>query len=108
MDYRGATGCLVHITGGPDLSLKEADEIASSLTYELSPHANVIWGARIEEEYEGMVRVMAVMTGVESAQILGQDAHMERVPIHTGRIKETGNPIEVGYNTPRSIIDQIR
>ena len=108
VDYRGATGCLVHITGGPDLSLKEADEIASSLTYELSPHANVIWGARIEEEYEGMVRVMAVMTGVESAQILGQDAHMERVPISSGRIKEKGNSIEVGYNKPRSIIDQIR
>ncbi len=108
VDYRGATGCLVHITGGPDLSLKEADEIASSLTYELSPHANVIWGARIEEEYEGMVRVMAVMTGVESAQILGQDAHIERVPIHTGRIKERGSPIEVGSNKPRPIIEYIR
>jgi len=57
VDYRGATGCLVHITGGPDLTLKEAEEIASSLTYELGPHANVIWGARIEEEYEGGVRV---------------------------------------------------
>ncbi len=67
VDYRGATGCLVHITGGPDLTLKEAEEIASSLTYELSPHANVIWGARIAEEYEGGVRVMAIMTGVESA-----------------------------------------
>ena len=108
VDYRGATGCLVHITGGPDLSLKEADEIASSLTYELSPHANVIWGARIEEEYEGTVRVMAVMTGVESAQILGPDAHMERVPIRSGRIKEKGNSIEVGYNTPRPIIEYIR
>ncbi len=70
VDYRGATGCLVHITGGPDLTLKEAEEIASSLTYELSSRANVIWGARIEEEYKGMVRVVAIMTGVESAQIL--------------------------------------
>ena len=107
VDYRGATGCLVHITGGPDLSLKEADEIASSLTYELSPHANVIWGARIEEEYEGMVRVMAVMTGVESAQILGPDAYQQRVPIRSGHIKE--NPIEVRYNKPqRPIIEYIR
>jgi len=70
VDYRGATGCLVHITGGPDLTLKEAEAIASSLTYELSPHATVIWGARIVEDYEGAVRVMAIMTGVESAQIL--------------------------------------
>jgi cell division protein FtsZ len=41
------------------------------LTYELSPNANVIWGARIREDYEGKVRVMAIMTGVQSAQILG-------------------------------------
>ena len=71
VDYRGATGSLVHITGGPDLSLKEAEEIAASLTYELSSSANVIWGARVRDDYEGKVRVMAIMTGVQSAQVLG-------------------------------------
>ena len=71
VDYKGATGSLIHVTGGPDLSLKEAEEIASMLTYELSSSANVIWGARIREDYEGKVRVMAIMTGVQSAQILG-------------------------------------
>jgi cell division protein FtsZ len=71
VDYRGATGCLVHITGGPDLTLSEAEEIAEALTYELDGRANVIWGARINPEYEGRVRVMAIMTGVQSAQILG-------------------------------------
>lgn len=71
VDYRGATGCLVHITGGPDLTLAEAEEVAEALTYELDSRANVIWGARINKEYEGRVRVMAIMTGVQSAQILG-------------------------------------
>ena len=71
VDYRGATGSLIHITGGPDLTLKEAEEIATSLTYELDQRANVIWGARIEPDYEGRVKVMAIMTGVHSAQILG-------------------------------------
>ena len=71
VDYRGATGCLVHITGGQDLTLSEAEEIAEALTYELDGRANVIWGARINPEYEGRVRVMAIMTGVQSAQILG-------------------------------------
>ncbi|MFB6271180.1 MAG: cell division protein FtsZ, partial [Halobacterium sp.] len=33
--------------------------------------ANVIWGARIQENYKGKVRVMAIMTGVQSAQVLG-------------------------------------
>ncbi len=72
IDYRGATGSLIHITGGSDLTLQDAEEIASSLTYELDAHADVIWGARVNSEYEGRVRVMAIMTGVKSAQILGK------------------------------------
>lgn len=71
VDYRGATGGLVHITGGPDLTLKEAEGIADNITERLEASANVIWGARIQEEYKGKVRVMAIMTGVQSAQVLG-------------------------------------
>jgi cell division protein FtsZ len=71
VDYRGASGGLVHITGGPDLTLKEAEGIASNITDRLDPSANVIWGARIQEENKGRVRVMAIMTGVQSAQVLG-------------------------------------
>jgi len=71
VDYRGASGGLVHITGGPDLTLDEAEGIASNITDRLEANANVIWGARIEDEYKGKVRVMAIMTGVQSAQVLG-------------------------------------
>ncbi len=68
VDYRGATGALVHITGGPDLTLKHAEEVAENLTYELDSHANVIWGARVIPEFEGRVRVMAVMTGISDVK----------------------------------------
>jgi cell division protein FtsZ len=71
VDYRGASGGLVHITGGPDLTLQEAEGIAQNITDRLEADANVIWGARIQEEYKGKVRVMAIMTGVQSAQVLG-------------------------------------
>ena len=71
VDYRGASGGLVHITGGPDLTLKEAEGIADHITERLDSAANVIWGARIQENYKGKVRVMAIMTGVQSAQVLG-------------------------------------
>ena len=71
IDYRGATGSLIHITGGTDLPLQDAEEVATSLTYELDPHADVIWGARVRNDMEGKIRVLAIMTGVKSAQILG-------------------------------------
>jgi cell division protein FtsZ len=71
VDFRGAKGALIHITGGPDLTLKEAEEIAKGLTSQLDPSANVIWGARVQKGYEGRVRVMSIVTGVQSAQVLG-------------------------------------
>jgi cell division protein FtsZ len=71
VDFRGARGALIHITGGPDLTLKEAEEISKALTSQLDPNANVIWGARIQKGYEGRVRVMSIVTGVQSAQVLG-------------------------------------
>ena len=62
---------LIHITGGPDLTLHDAEEIATQLTYELDPHADVIWGARVRKDFEGKVSVMAIMTGIQCPQILG-------------------------------------
>jgi cell division protein FtsZ len=69
VDYRGATGALVHITGGPDLTLRHAEEVAEGLTYELDSQANVIWGARVHPDFEGRCRVMAIMTGVETENL---------------------------------------
>jgi cell division protein FtsZ len=68
VDYRGATGALVHITGGPDLTLKTAEEVAENLTYELDAHANVIWGARVTPDFEGRIRVMSIMTGISTSE----------------------------------------
>ena len=52
------------------MSMKEAAAIAGALTQELDPKANVIWGARIRPELAGRVRLMAIITGVKSAQVL--------------------------------------
>jgi len=73
VDYRGASGSLVHITGGPDLSLTDANGIASKITKRLDDDAKVIWGSRIQDDYKDKVRVMAIMTGVESSNIIGRD-----------------------------------
>ena len=107
VDYRGATGALVHITGGPDLTLREAENIAESLTYELDAHANVIWGARIQKDYEGKVRVLAIMTGVQSPQVVGKSGHKaaeadEAVDYTGGRF-----PARKGKAAP-TIIDVIK
>jgi cell division protein FtsZ len=71
VDYTGAKGALIHITGGPDLTLGDANEIGEKLTEAIDPQATVIWGARIIPEYEGRVEVITIMTGVKSSHIKG-------------------------------------
>ena len=75
VDYTGATGALVHITGGPEMSLKYVQDVAKKLTEDLDCYSNVILGARVLPEFEGKCRVMAIMTGVQSPNLLGPNQH---------------------------------
>jgi len=85
VDYRGATGALVHITGGPNMSLKYVQDVAKSLTEDLDCYSNVILGARVMPEFEGKCRVMAIMTGVQSPNILGPKSTsvLKSAPVQT-------------------------
>ena len=85
VDYSGAAGALVHITGGPNMSLKYVQDVAKSLTQDMDCYANVILGARVQPEFEGKCRVMAIMTGVQSPNLLGAHALRENqiVPAKT-------------------------
>jgi len=71
VDYAGATGALIHITGGPDLRLDEVNLIGETVSQFLDPSAQVFWGARILPEFEGKVQVITIITGVKSPYILG-------------------------------------
>jgi len=71
VDYTGAAGALVHITGGPDLTLDEVNTIGEMVSQQLDPSATVYWGARILPEFEGKVQVITIITGVKSPYILG-------------------------------------
>lgn len=71
VDYAGASGALVHITGGEDLRLDEVNLIGEAVGQQLDPSATVFWGARILPEFKGKVQVIAIITGVKSPYILG-------------------------------------
>jgi cell division protein FtsZ len=75
ISYEGATGSLIHITGGPDMTLDEVSRIGELVTESLDDDANVIWGARVDEEMKGKLTVMTIITGVNSPWILGKVDH---------------------------------
>ncbi|MGC8699931.1 MAG: cell division protein FtsZ [Candidatus Micrarchaeia archaeon] len=86
VNYEGATGVLLHITGGPDMTLGEANEIGSKLTESVSPNANVTWGARLDNDYQGKVEVIAIFTGVSSPSILGRKSENEGEDLGLGYV----------------------
>ena len=69
VDYRGANGALIHISAGPGLRLRTANEVVERLTAKMRSEANVIFGVRVDRKYEGILRVLAIMTGVHSPMI---------------------------------------
>ncbi|MBI4451689.1 cell division protein FtsZ [Candidatus Woesearchaeota archaeon] len=70
--YQGATGALIHVWGGPDLTLDEINRVGELVTESMDDDANVIWGARVSEEMKGKLMVMTIITGVKSPWILGK------------------------------------
>ncbi|MEM3399632.1 MAG: cell division protein FtsZ [Candidatus Micrarchaeia archaeon] len=81
VDFEGANGALIHISGGSDLTLGDAIQAGEIVTERMDPNANVKWGARIIPGYDGKLELVAIVTGVKGASILGKKIEdMEAVP----------------------------
>jgi len=61
-----ASGLIISITGGNDLTLFEVDEAATRIREEADPNANIIVGANFDESLKGIVRVSVVATGIDN------------------------------------------
>ncbi len=72
VSYDGATGALIHVAGGDDLTLDEVNQVGDLITEALDADANVIWGARITGDMKGRMRVMTIVTGVNSPYVMGR------------------------------------
>ncbi len=71
VDVSGATGALINIVGGTDMSLDECKVIIERVGKKLSPDAKLIWGAQLSPDMDKTIRVLLIVTGVKSIQILG-------------------------------------
>ena len=71
VEIDGGTGALINVSGGHDMTLKEAQEVVTAVSEKLDPTAKVIWGAQVVKELENSLRAMIIVTGVKSPQIFG-------------------------------------
>lgn len=72
VDITDASGALINVTGGPDMSISEAEQVAEVVQSRISSNARIIWGAAVDPELEGTIRVMIVITGVKSNQMFAK------------------------------------
>src|SRR3990172_7729755 len=77
VDISGATGVLVNVTGGTDMTIGEAEKAAEVVQGRVAPNARIIWGASLDPAPGHPLRVMLVVTGVKSKQIMGRKSGYE-------------------------------
>ncbi len=69
VDVSTANRALINVTGGEDMTLKEAELIVSEVAKRIDPSSHIIWGARIEKfSKKSSIRVLAVLAGAKFPQ----------------------------------------
>jgi len=77
VDVSGATGALINVTGGSDMTVSEAERVVEEVHNRINANARIIWGAAVDPALERTLRVMVVLTGVRSRQILGPGSRVQ-------------------------------
>ncbi|VFQ97933.1 unnamed protein product [Cuscuta campestris] len=60
---QSATGVVYNITGGKDITLQEVNRVSQVVTSLADPSANIIFGAVVDERYNGEIHVTMIATG---------------------------------------------
>ncbi len=77
-DINGATGALINVVGGPDVTIREAQQIADTVSSKLSETAKIIWGVQVDKAIGDSVKTMVVVTGVKSPHMFSVERPIEK------------------------------
>lgn len=72
VDLEGASGALIHISGGASLTIGDAIHAGEKITEQMDSNSNIKWGARLMPGYEDQIEIVAIITGVKGASIVGK------------------------------------
>jgi cell division protein FtsZ len=114
VSINGATGILVNITGGPDLTLSEVNEACSLVHDAADPDANIIFGSVIDPNISEEVRITVIATGfqsrvaVETSTSSGSSRpmikkaaeHQMTLPMHSPQAPSTVSVMSAHVETP--------
>ncbi len=104
LSIAGAKGLLFNITGGTDLSMFEVDEAARIITEACDPEANIIFGATINENYTGEIKITVVATGFneETNQRYSEAPRQSASPFRPHPVGRSTAPQQQSFQSPAS------
>mgnify|MGYP001613893236 CR=1 FL=1 len=101
VSIEGATGILINITGGPDLTLHEVNEASSLIQQAAHEDANIIFGSVIDPNIGDEVRITVIATGFDRAQksVVVSVPNTPRRRDESGKVVASTGVVTVGQQT---------
>ena len=89
VDSAGATRALIHVTGDSHMTIEEANHVGEIVTQMMDCNARVIWGARVNPQQAGKLKVTLVMTGINKSHAV---ASLAKIAPHLYNMEPRAEP----------------
>ncbi|KAK4398577.1 Cell division protein FtsZ1, chloroplastic [Sesamum angolense] len=102
---QSATGVVYNITGGKDITLQEVNRVSQVVTSLADPSANIIFGAVVDERFNGEIHVTLIATGFpQSTQktLLTDPMGAKLADKITGNLDSKKPPVSLSSSTSSS------
>jgi cell division protein FtsZ len=96
----GARGVIINVTGGPDLSLLEVSEASTIIQEAAHEDANIIFGAVVEQQLEGRVKITVIATGFDRPSAREPMATPSQTPVDLAHYNTRTRPQDPSPSIP--------
>jgi cell division protein FtsZ len=103
----GARAVIINITGGPDLSLIEVSEASSIVQEAADEDANIIFGAVVDPELKGKVKITVIATGFGAYITARPPASAIQTPVDLVQYNDGGRTRIDPAATPAAAVERL-
>jgi len=110
VDIDGARGVLINISGGPDLTIAEIEESAQKISKLAAPDANIIFGAMVNENQAGKIKITVIATGFDDNPKIIQHQIQTKQRATKQKItpKQDNNQKPIKQQLPKNLDDALK
>ncbi|XWS09739.1 hypothetical protein CRYUN_Cryun39dG0015300 [Craigia yunnanensis] len=103
---QSATGVVYNITGGKDITLQEVNRVSQVVTSLADPSANIIFGAVVDDRYNGEIHVTIIATGFSQSfqkTLLTDPKAAKQIDKIAGGQESKGIPLPLKSSSPSTV-----